>query len=92
MKKYIILLLSLILFSTIPAIANDVVDDCYDMAKNYYTSGDFDKALEYVDMILKVNPAHFNACYLKVVLTKATGVLGDTVFDKSINLRPVNVK
>lgn len=91
MKKYLIFL-SLIIFFAIPAFADDMVDDCYDMAKNYYTSGQFDKALEYVDMILNVNPAHFGACYLKVVLTKATGTLGDTIFDKSINLRPINVK
>ena len=91
MKKYIILV-SLILLFAIPAFADDMVDDCYDMAKNYYTSGQFDKTLEYVDMILKVNPAHFGACYLKVVLTEASGTLGDTIFDKSINLRPVNVK
>ena len=56
MKKYLILL-SLIIFFAIPAFADDMVDDCYDMAKNYYTSGQFDKALEYVDMILNVNPA-----------------------------------
>lgn len=49
--------------------ANELTDDYYDIAKNYYKEGNTAKALEYVNQILKIEENNIDALGLKVKLT-----------------------
>lgn len=91
MKKLIILL-SLFCFVICPAFADEVIDDCYDMAKNYFDSGDYTSALEYANQILQKNPEHYGAAYIKIKLTPPQHNLGETNLTKSILVKNINGK
>ncbi len=90
MKKHIVLL-SLMAFLVLPVFADDLVEDYFDMAKNYYRSGDYSEALEYSNTILKSSPTHFGANYLRIILTQPSGNISDLNVQKKINIRPVKV-
>ena len=49
--------------------ASDLTDDYYDIAKNYYKEGNKEKALEYVEQILKIEENNIDALGLKIKLT-----------------------
>ena len=91
MKKHIVLL-SLMAFLMLPAFATDVVEDYFDMAKNFYRGGDYTQALEYANQILKTSPTHFGANYLSVILTQPVGSIDDLNLNKTINIRPTGLK
>src|SRR5574344_315966 len=91
MKKLIILL-SLFCFVICPAFADEVIDDCYDMAKNYFDSGDYTSALEYANHILTTNPDHYGASYIKIKLTPPQQSLGKTNLTKSVFVKKTNGK
>lgn len=91
MKKHIVLL-SLVAFMSFPAFATDVVEDYFDMAKNFYRSGDYSESLEYANQILKNSPTHFGANYLNVILTQPVGNIDDLNLNKTINIRPTGMK
>lgn len=91
MKKHIVLL-SLMAFISLPTFATDVVEDYFDMAKNFYRSGDFSQSLEYANQILKTSPTHFGANYLNIILTQPQDSISDLSLDKTINVRPAGVK
>lgn len=70
MKKLLsLLMLSTFLFLSVPAIADEIEDDYFDIASNYCVTGDYDKAMEFLDKILKANPDSKQAKYLKSGLT-----------------------
>ncbi len=91
MKKHIVLL-SLMAFISLPGYATDVVEDYFDMAKNFYRAGDYSQSLEYANQILKDSPTHFGANYLNVILTQPVGSIDDLNLNKTINIRPIGLK
>ena len=91
MKKHIVLL-SLMAFLSLPTFAMDVVEDYFDMAKNFYNNGEFVNALEYVKQVLAISPSHFGANYLNVILTEPQGTISDLLLNKTINVRPTGEK
>lgn len=89
MKKQILfLLLALLLYS--PAVADEAIDDCYDMAKNFYATGDYTSAREYIKQIMNKCPAHYGANCLLVKMTPPNGFLEETTLDSKIIIRPSN--
>ena len=70
MKK---LLLSIVLTSVIclslPAFSNEIEEDYLDMASSYSAEGDYNSAMQYIDNILRINPANKQAQDLKRGLT-----------------------
>lgn len=70
MKK---LLLSIILISLVgiatPVFASEIEDDYLDIASNYCVMGDYNKAMEYLDKILSINPNNKQVQDLKKGLT-----------------------
>ena len=70
MKKLLlfIALISLINIST-PVLSNEIEDDYLDIASNYCVMGDYNKAMEYLDKILSINPNNKRVQDLKKGLT-----------------------
>lgn len=46
-------------------LANEITDDYFDIAMNYYNSNNLSKAIEYVEYILKIEPDNVQALELK---------------------------
>lgn len=67
MKRLGILLILLVSLIA-PCCANELVDDYFDIAKNYLEVGDTTRALEYIDYVLMINPRCTKALQLKTRL------------------------
>lgn len=67
MKKGILLFVMLLLSvqQLSPVYSSDLTDDYFDIATNYFNSSDNDKAIEYLDSILKIEPDNLKAKTLK---------------------------
>ncbi|MGN1153916.1 MAG: tetratricopeptide repeat protein [Candidatus Gastranaerophilaceae bacterium] len=91
MKKRLFLLATMALF-TFPAFANEAADDLFDMARNFYDSGDYYSSYEYATQLLKINPSHFGANYLIIKMTPPEKFLEETNLTSKIIIRPTNVK
>lgn len=59
----VIVLLALQLVTT--AYASELTDDYFDIANNYYNSNNYAKALEYLDLIMTIEPSNLEAQALK---------------------------
>ena len=57
---------------TMSCYADDITDDYYDIAKNYYKEGNTQKALEYINQILDIDNNNIPALSFKVQLTPPT--------------------
>jgi tetratricopeptide (TPR) repeat protein len=57
---------------TFPCFANDLTEDYFDIAQNYYKEGNMEKALEYVNQILAIEVNNQSAIGLKIKLTVPT--------------------
>jgi len=90
MRKCIILLFLLFIFIN-PAFTNEIMNDVYDMAKNFYDSGEYEKAYEYANQVLKFNPKHSGANYLIIKMTPPETFLAETSLSSRIIVRPINV-
>ena len=53
-------------------LSNDITDDYYDIAQNYYKEGNKTKALEYVNQILNIEKDNVQALGMKIKLTPPT--------------------
>lgn len=89
MKKCIILL-SLFGLLSFPTYASEMVDDFYDMAKNFFDSGEYVQAYEYAKQVLNINPKHMGANYLIIKLTSPDSFLKETSLSSHIIIRPTN--
>lgn len=58
------------------------------MAKNFYATGDFDQAKEYLKLILNKNPSHYGANCLLIKMLPPDGFLNETSLDSKIVVRP----
>ena len=67
------------------------MNDVYDMAKNFYDSGEYEKAYEYANQVLKFNPKHSGANYLIIKMTPPETFLAETSLSSRIIVRPINV-
>ena len=70
--KRIILGCFVLLLISVRAQSNDLTDDYFDIAQNYYKEGNKTKALEYIEQILKIEDNNLNAIGLKIKLTPPT--------------------
>ena len=64
MKKIFAILIFLTFF-IFPAYSDELSDDYFDIAQNYVETGDYTKALEYLNYVLMINPKHSKAVKLK---------------------------
>ena len=71
MKKAVILVLCL-MFSCNFVLANEIVEDYFDIASNYVTSGQYKEATEYLNKILEIEPSNYDAISLKNVILRIT--------------------
>lgn len=71
MKKLMISSAAVLLTMT-SCFANDMTDDYFDIAQNYYKEGDYKKALEYVNQILELENDNIKAIGFKIKLTPPT--------------------
>lgn len=71
--KRILLSCALLSIMTLSCPANDMTDDYYDIAQNYYKDGDVAKALEYINQILEIEKNNVQALGFKIKLTPPTG-------------------
>ena len=51
------------------ALANELSEDYFGIATNYFSSKDYQKALEYLDDVLKIDPNNCEAQSLKTKIT-----------------------
>ena len=68
MKKGVLLFVLAILISLASggiAFANELTDDYYDIAANYYKSNNYAKSLEYLNLIISIDPCYEKAAKLK---------------------------
>jgi tetratricopeptide (TPR) repeat protein len=66
MKKFVLLLILCLLFSTnLPTFASEIEEDYLDIAANYCVIGNYQGAIEYLNKILEINPANTQANDLK---------------------------
>lgn len=72
LKKNFILFCLITLFS-VPVFGDDITDDYFDIAINYYNKGDRAKTLEYIEQILKIDSGNIPALGLKIKLSPPTG-------------------
>lgn len=91
MKKSLFLLVLMSLLAA-PVFSNEAADDLFDMARNFYDSGDYYSSYEYASQLLKINPSHFGASYLILKMTPPEKFLEETSLTSKIIIRPVNVK
>ena len=56
----------------VPSFANDVTDDYFDIALNYYKEGNTQKALEYINQILEIEKNNLPALGFKIKLNPPT--------------------
>ena len=47
------------------AVANELTDDYFDIATNYFNSNNYSRALEYLDLIIQIEPDNFAAKTLR---------------------------
>ncbi|MBO6272411.1 tetratricopeptide repeat protein [bacterium] len=52
--------------------ANDLTDDYFDIAQNYYKEGNKEKSFEYINQILEIEPNNVQALGFKIKLTPPT--------------------
>ncbi len=64
MKKYIIFTIFIMLLIH-PCMGDELVEDYFDIAKNYAKNGDTTKALEYVNYVLMIKPKYSEAVKFK---------------------------
>lgn len=70
MKKLLLsLILLLVVNISVPVLGNEIEDDYLDIASNYCVMGDYNKAIEYLDKILSINPNNQQVIDLKKGLT-----------------------
>lgn len=70
--KNVLLSCAILSAVTLPCVANDMLEDYFDIAQNYYKEGNSQKALEYVNQILSIEKDNQNALGLKFKLTPPT--------------------
>lgn len=74
MKKGILLLfsvfVSIVMQLSLFAFSSELTDDYYYIAKNYFNSFQYQKAFEYLDLILDIEPDNKNAALLKEKITQ----------------------
>ena len=87
MKKYFVLL-SLFMLLTNSAFAVDLVDDYFDIARNFYKAREYTKSIEYINTVLNINPNHLGASYLLIKLTNPVNCLSESTIDKEITIVP----
>ena len=87
MKKCIIFLLLMLVMNS-PVYADEAIDDCFDMAENFYVEGNFSQAKEYLKQVLILNPAHYGANCLLIKMTPPEGFLEETSLGSTIVVRP----
>jgi len=86
MRKIILsTLLTLLLFS--PSYASEVLNDYFDIANNFYVTGEIERAKEYTNVVLKQNPEHYGANCLMLKLTPPKGFLQDKNFSSQIVIK-----
>lgn len=71
-KKKLILGSVMLSLLTVPCYGNDLTDDYFDIAQNYYKEGNVQKTLEYINQILEIEPNNLQAIGFKVKLTPPT--------------------
>ena len=70
--KRVLLGCALLSVMTLSCYSNDITDDYFDIAQNYYNKGENDKALEYIEQILRIEKDNVPALGLKIKLTPPT--------------------
>ena len=66
--------LCFLIFGSI-AFADELTDDYFDIAMNYYNANNYEKALDYVEDILKIDPTNVKAQELKCKIAPSTSPL-----------------
>ncbi len=74
-QRLFLILIGLCLFILNPSFAfsNEITDDYLDIATNYFDTNNYQKALEYIDEILKIEPQNQCAIDLKNKILPLTG-------------------
>ncbi len=98
MKKGILVLLSGLLFIgcfTDVAKSSELTDDYFDIATNYFNSNDYKKTIEYLDLILSIEPDNLKAkTLLKKIIPddeKTKTVVVEEILDKAENPETVKI-
>src|SRR5574344_238157 len=75
MQKKIILLILLMFFGILPSFSEDkiIVEDYIDISTMYEQNGDYNKALEYIEIVESVEPYNPKIKYKKALLLKYLG-------------------
>lgn len=71
-SKKIFVSIALLSMMTMPCYSNDMTEDYYDIAQNYYKEGNKQKALEYIEQILAIEKNNPQALGFKIKLTPPT--------------------
>ena len=72
LKKKLILGGVLLSFMAFPCYGNDMTDDYFDIAQNYYKEGNIQKTVEYLNQILEIEPNNLQAIGFKIKLAPPT--------------------
>lgn len=80
MKKGLCVLSFLFFYWISPVLANELTDDYFDMATNYFNHRQYSKALEYLDFVLKVDPNNLKATFLKNKLLRDNLSYNEIIF------------
>ncbi len=63
---------AIVAVTAVPCFADDMTDDYFDIAQNYYKEGNIKKALEYINQILEIDKNNIPALGFKIKLNPPT--------------------
>ena len=69
-----------------PVLASELTDDYFDIATNYFNSNNFAKSLEYLDLIIQLEPDNLAAQTLRNKLSPAPVTVSQTDSDTITSL------